>query len=429
MVSTLLSVKWLPVYKYIYMLLMLLWVARTTPLLGFKYSENPVLMPVYLIIIAIYYVLFCQKAWKPLLILLVIMTTWYIAICIKYGGVVPLYLTLIYNIIIVHVAFNLFTLKEYLSYFEKVMAHFGILALFVWLCCNLFPVFFPNLMHSLSVYSNHPPLETNSVFVGMGSQLVMGIRRNIGFTWEPGRFGSFMILALFVNLVRKGFKTLSFRDNRNFYIFLLCVLSTLSTTCYAAISILFLLFILNRQSSNKLLILCCFLICFSFLVQAPFMMDKIQTFISVDTEINNMMYSFEQSGRDIITPQRFTGIFLDMQNFMHDFWLGYNTNDHSWVVTQLFNGYDVWLSNGLVQIFSKYGVFVGLFFYTQLFMSSKHLSEELDYRGKYIFMILFMAISISYDFWENSVFLFFILLPFYEKYSSINRSYCNIQCR
>ena len=158
-------------------------------------------------------------------------------------------------------------------------------------------------------------------------------------------------------------------------------------------------------------------------------MDKIQSAISVDTEIYNMMYSFEQSERDIITPQRFTGIFLDMQNFIHDFWLGYNTNDHSWVVTQLFNGYDVWLSNGLVQIFSKYGVIVGLFFYTQLFLSSKYLSKELTYRGKYIFMFLFMAISISYDFWENCIFLFFILLPFYEKYSSINSCYCNIQCR
>ena len=206
-------------------------------------------------------------------------------------------------------------------------------------------------------------------------------------------------------------------------------MSTLSTTCFVVLSILLLFYYINVRNSNKILFFCISIAVLLIIINAPFMMNKIIINMNVNEEIHSMMYTFETTNEGLITPQRITGVFLDYQNFIHDFWLGYNTNDRSWVVSNLFNGYDVWLSNGLVQIFSKYGVFVGLFFYTQLFMSSKHLSEELDYRGKYIFMILFMAISISYDFWENSVFLFFILLPFYEKYSSINRSYCNIQCR
>lgn len=417
--------QYAPVYKYFYMLMMLLWVARTTPLLGFKYSENPVLMPVYMLVIGVYYVSFCKKSWKPFLYLMTIMAVWYVATCVKCGGLVPIYLTLVYNIIIVHVAFNLYSMKEFLSYLEKVMAHLCFLAMIVWIGCNIFPVFFPNLMHSLSVYSYHAPLETNSVFVGMGDQFLFGIRRNIGFTWESGRFGCFVVFALYINLIRNNFYTF----NRRFYLFFISAMSTLSTTCFVVLSILLLFYYINVRNSNKILFFCISIAVLLIIINAPFMMNKIIINMNVNEEIHSMMYTFETTNEGLITPQRITGVFLDYQNFIHDFWLGYNTNDRSWVVSNLFNGYDVWLSNGLVQIFSKYGVLVGLFFYTQLFLSSKYLSKELNYRGKYIFMILFMAISISYDFWENSVFLFFILLPFYEKYSSINRSYCNIQCR
>ena len=73
-------------YKYFYMLMMFIWIGRASPYTGFNMSENPVLMPVYLIIIGYYYLNYCNKTFKPLLMLLSIFAVWTLLIFLKYGN-------------------------------------------------------------------------------------------------------------------------------------------------------------------------------------------------------------------------------------------------------------------------------------------------------------------------------------------------------
>lgn len=80
----------------------------------------------------------------------------------------------------------------------------------------------------------------------------------------------------------------------------------------------------------------------------------------------------------------------------------------------MFNGYSVWLSNGIIQIFSKYGLFIGLFFYWQLFKSSIKLSQDFNYKGTLIFALTFILINISYDFWSSAITLHYVLYHIYS---------------
>ena len=136
--------------------------------------------------------------------------------------------------------------------------------------------------------------------------------------------------------------------------------------------------------------------------------------MNVQQEIHDMEYSFYVYNTSQITPQRFTGLYLDLQNWLHDFWLGYNLNQDSYAEKIMFNGYSVWLSNGIIQIFSKYGLFIGLFFYWQLFKSSIKLSQDFNYKGTLIFALTFILINISYDFWSSAITLHYVLYHIYS---------------
>lgn len=414
-----LKVKQIPYCtKYFYMFMMFMWVARTTPLTSFKLGENPILVPIYLFILGYFYVKYCRLTYKPLIVLLSIFAVWYIFSCVKYGGMQGFYFLPVYNIIIAHVAFNLYKKEEFLVLFEKILVQLCILSLMVWAGANLLPSIVPKIMHALAVYENHPPTETNSIIVGMGSQFTMGIRRNIGFTWEPGRFSCFILLGLFLNLVRKRFQIYPIKSNKSFYILLVSLVSTLSTTGYSAFCVIVFFYILNISTKAKSLVIILSLLILPYIFSLSFMSDKITSLFDINQEISSIYYHYYEVGMEEIVPQRFGGLYFDLQNLIHDFWLGYNQNENSYIQKDFFNGIAVWMSDGVIQIISKYGIFIGLFFYYWLIKSSKYFSEVFHYKGKYIYAVLFVLISFSYDFWENCIFMYLYFSTFYMKYSN-----------
>lgn len=411
--------------KYLFMFLMVMWVARTTPLTSFKIGENPILTPIYIGILIYYFFKYCKATSKPLLLFLTIFGLWYMCICFKYGGIQNINFTFIYSIIIVHIAFNIFRYDEFAFFYEDIIVKLSLISLVVWGLANLFPSTVPNFMHQIAVFEDHPPTETNSIIVGLGSQISMGIRRNIGFTWEPGRFSCFIILAIFFNLIRQNF---AIRNNKNFFILLITLLSTLSTTGYSVFGIIILFYILNTTVSSKFATILLTIIILPSIVGLAFMGEKIEKLFDIEAEISAINYSFNY-GVDVVCPQRIVGLHFEFMNFIHDFWFGYNKEANSYINHTLFNGVIVTSTQGLIP--SKNGILMGAFFYFWLWQSSLLLSKTFCYKGKYIFMFLFMMINISYDFWENCIFMYLYFSSFYHffsrKYfsSAINHTYRN----
>lgn len=400
--------------KAFYMFMMFMWVASASDYTSFNVGKNPVLMPVFLIILAIYYIKYCHKSYKPLWIVLIVNIVWNIASYFKYGGFISINFPSFYSIIIAHVAFNIYTKEDFLYYFEKMLVMFCCLSIVVWLCANLIGQPFVLLMRAISVIKPSPPTETYSFLFGLGSQIEMGIRRNLGFTWEPGRFACWILLGMYFNLVRNKFNI----RNKHFCILFFSLLTTLSTTGYSLLVVLILFVLMNKKSKlSKVIIVLCVVLVFPTVWGLSIMSDKIEGLLDLDAGLGSIEYHSVKDGMAIVCPQRFTGIYVSFMNFVNDIFLGFNQLSNSYVSAVLYkHSVIVAPSEGIIGILAKYGIFYGAFFYYWLIKSSSYLSSSLGYKGKLMFFLLFMGISFSYEFWENCILMYFYLCAFYHKF-------------
>jgi hypothetical protein len=403
-----------------FMFMMFMWVAGASDYTSFNFGKNPVLMPIFILILLYYYVRYCKYSFKPLLIIVSVFALWTFMSMMKYGQYTEIDYPIFYSIIIAHVAFNIYSRDEFFCVFEKILVRFCLLSLIVWLCANIIGEPFVNFMRSISVIKSSPPTETYSFLVGLGSQFEMGLRRNIGFTWEPGVFSCWVLLGIYINLVRNNFTLLSFKENHNFYILLATLLSTLSTTGYSILAILILFVLLNKKSiSFKIFIIVLCIVLIPTILSLSFMSDKIVGLMDLDQGLRLIDYYSTQEGYNWVTPQRFTGFYVAWLNFIHDPLLGYNQLPYSYVSKVLFEGSVVVApSEGILAMLGNYGLFIGLFFYYWLIKSSVYLSKVFHYKGTLMFLIFFLAISFSYGFWENCIFMYFYLCTFYKKFDS-----------
>lgn len=404
--------------KTFFMFMMFMWVASVSDFTSFNIGKNPVLMPVFILILAYYYIKYCNKSYKPLVIVLGLYVVWNLLSYLKFGSFVGINFPPFYRIIIAHVAFNIYDKKKFLYLFNRILVRLCALSLIVWLCANIIGEPFVNLMRSISVVSPSPPTETYSFLVGLGSQIEMGIRRNIGFTWEPGRFACWCLLGLYVQLIINNFNYQKLKANRDFFILFLALLSTLSTTGYSILAILILFYMFNLKSNiSKIFTIVIVILILPTVLGLSFMSDKIGNLMDVDSGFQEVNYYAFQENSSIVCPQRFSGFYFSFLNFMHDFWLGFNQIFKSYVTEVLFRGSVIVApSEGIVGILARYGIFVGGFFYYWLIKSSFYLSKTLRYKGKWMFFLFFMGISFSYEFWENCIFMYFYLCAFYHKY-------------
>ena len=245
--------------KAFYMFMMFMWVASVSDYTSFNFGKNPILMPAFLIILAFYYIQYCHKSYKPLWIVLFLNILWNIVSYFKYGGYIGINFPPFYSIIIVHVAFNIYSKEDFLYYFEKMLVMFCSISLIVWLFANILGTPFVSFMRSISVIQPSSPTETYSFLFGLCSHIEMGIRRNLGFTWEPGRFACWILLGMYFNLVRNEFNI----KNKSFIILFLSLLTTLSTTGYSLLVVLILFVLMNKKSKlSKVIIVLCVVLVF-----------------------------------------------------------------------------------------------------------------------------------------------------------------------
>jgi hypothetical protein len=277
-------------------------------------------------------------------------------------------------------------------------------------------------MHSISLIDSQPPTETYSILFGIGSSFEGDLRRNIGFTWEPGVFSCYVLLGIFFVLIQNRFKITPVRQHIDFYILVLTLLTTLSTTGYSVFILILLFMAYNVSARAKLISVVLGFMIIPAIASLSFMLDKIVSLTNIETDLNLIV----ASTADSTTPQRFSGLYLSLMNFINDVWLGFCDVENSYTVTDIFRGIIVTPSEGVIAVLAKYGIILGGLLYLCLFKSSVSLSQEFHYKGRYFFAVLFLCISISYDFWENCILMYIYLYPFYKICSkSYNRLLVN----
>lgn len=409
--------------KSFWMLILFLWAGLATPLVKFYSPEFPYVVFVNLVICAYYYIKYGKSKNNSLSIFIAGYGLWYALICMKYGSVQKTDFTLLYSALIGFISFKVFpSIKEFIFYFERVLVKLCLLSLFVWLSVTILP-FMGKIFDSLALYRTYGVVSSNFILVGYGHQMAGVFHRNLGFAWEAGRFASFIVLGVFFNLhIHK--LDIKFKTNKNFWILLLTLITTFSTTGYASFGGVILFYFFNKSTSSKVLLIIIGVLALPTIVALPFIGDKIAENMDYNQEMSNMMYAFTEWGTPSITPQRITGFYLEWLNFINDPLLGYNINEKSYVMSNIFKGFDVWLSDGVLQIFSKYGLFVGLYFYYNLIKTSTFLSNLYTMKGTMFFALVFVLISISYDFWGTGLTFYMVFNTFFVKNNKL-KNYAN----
>ncbi|SHJ71397.1 hypothetical protein SAMN04488007_1186 [Maribacter aquivivus] len=178
--------------------------------------------------------------------------------------------------------------------------------------------------------------------------------RNSGFCWEPGAFGSFLTLALLFNFLMNDFKL-----NKEAFIITLAILTTVSTTAYLGVFLLFFLRYRVLNKGSKVAIIA-FAIIFALAIpNVPFLGDKIVEIYDQDIKdlkrIEQLSTYYDDVQRQIPLNRFASAIFL-YEQFDWKLFLGVSNQYDEYYIHE----YNINISNGIMDFITKFGV-VGLF--------------------------------------------------------------------
>lgn len=231
-------------------------------------------------------------------------------------------------------------------------------------------------------------------YEGLG---ILGLLRNCGFAWEPGLYGSILILATFFNLAEYEYKV---HNNKPLYILLFGLFTTFSTTAYTGLLVLFAvrsLLILRLGMTFKRLVGVTSLVGAVLLInQLPFMNEKILDDTNMENTLsgNKDNLKWVQKEQATRTVKRTEGLVLDYYNFTNSPTFGYGIDPTNSFVSRNISPY-LQTSNDLTSFLAKWGIIYTvllliLFIWNSVFMRHYVL---LDYNS---FFILFLVVAVSY---------------------------------
>lgn len=323
-----------------------------------------------------------------------VLIIWQCLLIYKYGG----YNFLIgrfYDVTFAFILIRALGLKRMFYYYEVTVAKLSYLSLIIWIPIALFPSLRQALASFSLPYNQATTIVASWGVFGISNSENLGILRNLGFAWEPGRFASLVVLALLIHLYRTRFKLFE----KNFWPLFLALLSSLSTTGYMAFFICIFGWFLNVKKSlsvQKYILLIAFAV---FLLFSPFMLEKMIEISNTDTFLTDEAADYYGSIDFTYIPQRSEGLFLEWLNILNSPLVGYGDNvSYSFVQDKIFPQLKIFLSNGILQIIAMLGIPLSLLFYYALFKSSMYVSRIYGIKGKYILFFLICAINISYNF-------------------------------
>lgn len=391
-------------YEYFYLFVMVIYMAQMVPetsrMVG-NLSGNPIpfLIPIVLTAVLIYrnpINFFHGKLWA----LVAVMLCWTVAICYKFhdfsSSNLSFYFFLFYAIFIAFIHIRVYG-RDLFPLYEHIMVVLASISLVLW-GITIIPGFrllfqlFPETVHGNNVLYLYHSLDPS-----IGHAIGFFVR-NAGCSWEPGRFAIMLVLAILLNLARKG---ITFQNNKNIIILLLALVSTFSTTGYSITILLYSIFWFDKLELKKifaffLIALPCALSIFSL----DFMGGKIQDRAKFGERAKERMiqinyYEETRANEYIASIDRFESANFEWMNFLYDPLLGYGRNmDNSWFRRNISSNYT--LSGGLVKIPSQYGIFVGTFLYLLLIYSSITAKNTYLKKHKFSLAIVLTLSSISY---------------------------------
>ena len=210
--------------------------------------------------------------------------------------------------------------------------------------------------------------------------------RNAGFAWEPGAFGCFLSIVLMLNFFLN-----KFTFDRKSIIFIIAIITTLSTTDYLALLVLVFCAYRYRVSKLNIWVILLLLISALVVIYVPFLGDKISDTYQADMDDLNRLKSLEvfyKHTKTQIPLNRFSSMVFLYNSFGFELILGVS-NKYDIILSEVFN---INISNGLFDFMARFGL-VGLIYliygYTKFCLANVLKLELLIYCIVVILMLGF----------------------------------------
>lgn len=293
---------------------------------------------------------------------------------------------------------------------------FSIIGLIIWLLNFIIG----SLLSEIAIKINFPSYGNNIKAILFWCINPDGIR-NPGCCWEPGRYSCFLVIGIYLHSLKNGFH---WKKDWRLWILLLSLVTTMSTTGFGA----FIIFLTLRQFSFQKTINPLHLIGTLLLIEVawslPFMSEKIMEWWidsdMLDTKIGQLEWLAANRPSDsYFVPQRFEGFAYRWIDFLHmNFLTGDGHNFTKYYLNKNL-GFMIAPSEGIIGVVLCYGIIIGFLIYLSLYKSSLYLSRLSTYSYKLprmTFLILFIMMNFSYNFWELPIIIPLWLMSFFESF-------------
>jgi hypothetical protein len=214
--------------------------------------------------------------------------------------------------------------------------------------------------------------------------------RNCGFAWEPGSFAVFLCLAIFINLF---FIASDKNSRRRLIVLLLAMLSTQSTTGFVILILIGIFYYFNTSLKTIFLVLPLLIVGVVLVFSLPFMTDKIVRLVEDVSKVDYIVaagYGRETS----VTPQRFASFIIAIKDFYLNPVLGTGgISGESWTDKI---GVNISAISGIGTFLANYGLVGFVFFLFATIKTSVMFSRHFNYKGRILFLLIVLGISVSY---------------------------------
>lgn len=317
------------------------------------FSSNSRFVQLFAVVLVLLFFYKKKRIDKEIVFISIYITVLFIAQYLKFNAFnLKNYIVLIYTILIPYIIIKIVG-RDFTTYYINITVLFAIISFFFLIPAYLFPKF-NVFIQNLAIQLDLDPLEgVHENFIVYNYQEMRdGLIKNPGPFYEAGAFGSFLVIALILSLI----KTRSLFNFKNI-ILIITILSTFSTAAYIALFAIVLFYYTNSKKLWKPIILIPFILFISYQAfsEFSFLQQKIQT-------------QLEQSSRldeSDIRVGRFHSAKLDMIDIMK-----YPITGRGLIAeTRFDNIYEVGSNNGLTDLAVRYGIFGFLLYFILIYKS------------------------------------------------------------
>ncbi len=325
-----------------------------------------------------------------------------VASTIKFGELHPRFIGI--NVLKITLAYVLISSlrTRFFFMFEKVLFYLSLIALLFWALHNAAPEQFVSLLEKVEFSTQGEEkgaIRLNAIVFTVSNYDIVTdhianlgafqLFRNSGFAWEPGAFSAYLTIAILFNLLRTKFQL---KGNFYFWVFVIALATTFSTTGYSLFILLLIFFIYNQSFKKTVVLLPIVGLFVVYLFSLPFMAEKIQDKTQFDTQ--ELIYQSLKNDANYI-PQRFESLQIDFIDFLNHPIIGYGGMQEASWTNQL--GAQIATISGIGNIMAQYGLVGIIFFIFSLWKSSSQLIKVYSVRGVIFPFLFIIMLAISYS--------------------------------